>query len=61
MEKNIVQANQWIDKCYSDSVPSETTVKRWHANFKHSHPDTNDAEYSVVPKNSTNSFSPIVN
>ena len=27
--KNTVQAKQWLDKCYLDSVLSETTVKRW--------------------------------
>ena len=33
MVKNTVQAKQWLDKCYSDSAPSETTVKRWYADF----------------------------
>ena len=28
MGKNTVQAKQWLDKCYSDSAPSETMVKR---------------------------------
>ena len=28
MGKNPVQAKQWLDKCYSDSAPPETTVKR---------------------------------
>ena len=28
--KNIVQAKQWLNKCYSDSAPSETMVKRWY-------------------------------
>ena len=57
MEKNTVQANQCLDKCYSDSAPSETTVKRWYADFKCSHTDTNDAECTghpnsaVVPEN----------
>ena len=56
-EKNTVQAKQWLDKCYSDSVPSKTTVKRWYADFKCGRTDTNDAERSghpnsaVVPKN----------
>ena len=54
------------DKCYPDSAPLETMVKRRHADFKHNHTDTNDAECSgrpnsaVVPENtkktSTNSF-----
>ena len=37
---------QWLDKCYSDSAPSERTVKRGYADFKHSCTDTNDAECS---------------
>ena len=44
MGKNAVQGKQWFDKCYSDSAPSETTVKRWYADLKCSHTDTNDAE-----------------
>ena len=46
MRKNAVQAKQWLDKCYSDSSPSETMVKRWSADFKRSRTDTNDAEHS---------------
>ena len=46
MGKNTVQAKQWLDKCYSDSAPSETTVKRWYADFKRSPTDTNDAKRS---------------
>ena len=55
--KNTVQTKQWLDKCYLDSAPLETTVKRWYANFKCIHTDTNDAECSgcanstVVPEN----------
>ena len=30
-------------------APSETMVKRWYADFKHSHTDTNDAECSGRP------------
>ena len=57
MGKNTVQAKQWLDKCYSDSAPLETMVKRWYADFKHGCTDTNDAEHSghqnlaVVPEN----------
>ena len=56
--KNTVQAKQWLDKCYLDSAQSETTVKRWYADFKCGRTDTNDAEHSghpnlaVVPENS---------
>ena len=49
MGKNTVQAKQWLDKYYSDSVPSETMVKRWYADFKHGCTDTNDAERSGHP------------
>ena len=47
--KNTVQAKQWLDKCYSDSALLETMFKRWHADFKRSHTDTNDAECSGRP------------
>ena len=46
MGKNTVQAKQWLDKCVSDFAPSETTVKRWYADFKRGHTDTNDAKRS---------------
>ena len=49
MGKNAVQAKQWLDKCYSDSAPLETIVKRWYADFKHGYTDTNDAEHSGHP------------
>ena len=57
MGKNTVQAKQWLDKCYSDSAPSKTMVKRWYDDFKRGRTDTNHAECSdrpnsaVVPKN----------
>ena len=57
MGENDVQAKQWLDKCYSDSAPLETTVKRWYVDLKRSRTDTNDAECSsrqnsaVVPEN----------
>ena len=47
--KNTVQTKQWLDKCYSDSAPSKTKVKRWYADFKRSRTDTNDAEWSGRP------------
>ena len=46
MGKNTVQETQWLDKCYSKSALSETMVKRWYPEFKHSRTDTNDAECS---------------
>ena len=57
MGKGSVQAKQWLDKYYSDSVPSETTVKMWYTDFKRAHTDTNNVERSghpnsiVVPEN----------
>ena len=47
--KNAVQAKQWL-KCYSDSALSETTVKKWFADFKCSCTDTNDAVMLRSPK-----------
>ena len=49
MGKNTVQAKQWLDKCYLDSAPLETTVKRCYADFKRGRRDTNDAECSGHP------------
>ena len=49
MEKNSDQTKQWLDKSYSNSAPSETTVKRWYADFKRSCTDTNDTEHSAHP------------
>ena len=46
MGKYTVQVKQWLGKCYSDSTPSETTVKRWYADFNRGSTDINDAEYS---------------
>uniref|UniRef100_A0A0K2TPA9 Histonelysine Nmethyltransferase SETMARlike [Hydra vulgaris] n=1 Tax=Lepeophtheirus salmonis TaxID=72036 RepID=A0A0K2TPA9_LEPSM len=37
----------WLEKCYEDSVVSETTIKRRLAAFKPVCRDTNDAEISV--------------
>ena len=44
--RNTVYTKQWLDKCHSDSASSETMVKRYYADFKCSHTDTNDAECS---------------
>ena len=44
--KNTVQAKQWHDKSYLDSASLETIVKKWYANVKCGHTDTNDAECS---------------
>nr|XP_040583488.1 protein GVQW3-like [Lepeophtheirus salmonis] len=44
MGKNTVQANVWLEKCYPDSAPSKTTIKRWFADIKRGRRDTDDAE-----------------
>ena len=65
MEKNIVQANEWLDQCYLDSAPLVTMFKRWYADFKRGCTDTNDTECSshpnsaVVPEN-TKTFYKII-
>ena len=69
MGKNTVQAKQWFDKCYSDSAPMETMVKRWYADLKCDCTNTMMINAQVAkiqqlswktPKNS-NSFWPIIN
>jgi len=49
MEKNTVQAKEWLEKCYGDSAPSETTINRWFADFKRGRRDTGDAKRSGRP------------
>ena len=50
--KNTIQAKQWLDNYYSDSAPSETTVKRCYADFKRGRTEANDAECSGHPNSS---------
>ena len=47
--KNTVQAKQLLDTCNSVFVPSQTTVKRWYADFTRGQTDTNVAERSGHP------------
>ena len=49
MGKNTVLTKQWLDKCHLDFAPSETTIKRWYADFKRNRTDANDAERSDHP------------
>ena len=49
MEKNTVQAKQWLNKCYLDSATSETMVMGWYTDFKCGCTDTSDAEHSGCP------------
>ena len=55
MGKNTVQAKQWLEKCYGNSSPSETTIKRWFADFKRGRRDTDDAERSGRPNEAVTS------
>ena len=48
-EKNTVQAQQWLAKCYGDSASSKTTIFRWYAEFKCGRTDTEDVERSGRP------------
>ncbi len=61
--KNTVQAKQWLDKCYSDSALSETTVKRWYANFNTDTMDVESSGHSCPGKHQKTplTFWPIVN
>ena len=59
MEKNTVEAKQWLDKRYGDSTPGKSTIIDWYAEFRRSRTNTDDAERSgrpesaVVPENIT--------
>ncbi|CAK9803082.1 Protein GVQW3 [Anthophora quadrimaculata] len=50
MGKNTVEAKQWLDKCYGDSVPGKSTIIDWYAEFKRGRTNTDDAERSGRPK-----------
>ena len=50
MEKNIVEAKQWLDKHYQDSAPGKSTIIDWYAEFKRGSTNTDDAEPSGHPK-----------
>ena len=47
--KITVQAKPRLIKCYLDSAPLETMIKRWYADFKCSHTYANDAKCSGRP------------
>ena len=61
MGKNSVEAKQWLDKRYRDSVLGKLTIIDWYAKFKRGRTNTDDAEGSsrsksaVVPENITKS------
>ena len=50
MEKNTVEAKQWLDKRYGDSVAGKSTIIDWYAEFKRSRINTDDAERFGRPK-----------
>jgi hypothetical protein len=33
-KKDTVEANAWLDKHYTDSVPAKSTIEKWFAKFK---------------------------
>ncbi len=49
VEKNTVQAQQWLKMCYSDSAPSVTMIYWCYADFKRSRTGTNNVECSGRP------------
>ena len=49
MEKNTVQAKQWLNKFYPDSDPSRQMVEKWFADFKRSRTNADDARRSGHP------------
>ena len=51
MRKNNVQAKQWLDKCYLDSVLSRQMVEKFFDDFKRGRTNT-DAERSDRPNSS---------
>ena len=50
MEKNTVEAKQWLDKHYGDSAPEKSIIIDWYAEFKRDRTNVNDAERSGRPK-----------
>ncbi|KOX77735.1 hypothetical protein WN51_10524 [Melipona quadrifasciata] len=50
MEKNTVEAKQWLDESYGDSAPGKSTIIDWYAKFKRGRANTDDAERSGRPK-----------
>ncbi len=44
-----MQAQQWLQKCFSYSAPSKTTICLWYADFKRCRIDTNDVKGSGRP------------
>ena len=50
VEKNTVEAKQWIDKRYEDSTPGKSTIIDWYAEFKRGRTKTDDTERSGRPK-----------
>lgn len=49
MKKNTVEAQQWLQKHYSDSAPPKSTIIYWYGEFKRGRTSTSDAERSGRP------------
>ena len=50
MDKNTVEAKQWLDKHYGDSAPGKSTIIDCYAESKRGRTNTDDAERSGRPK-----------
>ena len=50
MEKNTVEAKQWLDKRKGDSAPGKLTIIDRYTEFKRGREKTDDAERSGHPK-----------
>ena len=46
MEKNTVEAKQWLDKRYKDSARGKSTIIGWYVEFKRGRTNTDNAERS---------------
>ena len=49
MDKNTVEARQWLDKCYPDSALLRKMLEKWFADFKRGRTNTDDSERSGRP------------
>lgn len=50
MKKSAADTKKWLDECYSDSAPSEATIRKWFAKFRTGHMSIEDDERSGRPK-----------
>ena len=50
MEKNTLEAKQWLDKRYEDSTPRKSTIIDWYVELKRGRTNTDDAKRFGRPK-----------